>query len=65
MTAASYTVDMQEQSVIEDQRGVDVGQIRRQLCMTVPERVRTMVEAANVMMAFQEAARTSLRQPRH
>jgi hypothetical protein len=46
--------------VIEDERGVDVSQIRRQLRLTVPERVRTMVEAANVMLSIQETARASL-----
>lgn len=46
---------------IEDSRGVDVGQIRRQLAMTVPERVRSMVEAANTMLEIQRHARGSLR----
>jgi hypothetical protein len=43
--------------LIEDSRGVDISQIRRQLKMTVPERVRTMVEAANTLLAIQEKAR--------
>jgi hypothetical protein len=43
----------------EDWRGVDVGQIRRQLRMTTKERVRDMVHAANVMMAIQENARAA------
>jgi len=42
---------------IEDWRGVDVSQIRRQLRMTVPERVRTMVDAANVLIGIQDHAR--------
>jgi hypothetical protein len=46
---------------IEDSRGVDISQIRRQLRMTVPERVRSMVEAANTMLAIQERAQASLR----
>ena len=46
---------------IEDERGVDIGQIRRQLRLPVPERVRTMVEAANVMLAIQRTAQESLR----
>ena len=50
--------------MIEDSRGVDVGQIRRQLRMTVPERVRSMVEAANAMLAVQEHAQASLRRAR-
>jgi hypothetical protein len=41
----------------EDERGVDVGQIRRQLNLTVAERVREMVHAANVVMTIQENAR--------
>jgi hypothetical protein len=45
--------------VIEDSRGVDVSQIRRQLRMTVPERVRSMVEVANTLLAIQERARAS------
>jgi hypothetical protein len=40
----------------EDWRGVDVGQIRRQLRMTTKERVRDMVHAANVMMSIRENA---------
>jgi hypothetical protein len=50
--------------LIEDSRGVDVSQIRRQLRMTVPERVRSMVEAANAMLAIQDHAQTSLRRAR-
>ena len=41
----------------EDSRGVDVGQIRSQLNLTVAERVREMVHAANVLMTMQETAR--------
>jgi hypothetical protein len=41
----------------EDERGVDVGQIRRQLNLKVAERVREMVHAANVVMTIQENAR--------
>jgi hypothetical protein len=41
----------------EDDRGVDVGQIRAQLNLTVAERVREMVHAANVLMTMQENAR--------
>ena len=46
--------------VVEDSRGVDVSQIRRQLRMTVPERVREMVHAANVLLAIQARSRASL-----
>jgi len=41
----------------EDERGVDIGQIRGQLQLTVAERVREMVHAANVIMTMQENAR--------
>ena len=43
----------------EDWRGVDVGQIRRQLRMTTKDRVRDMVHAANVMITMQENARAA------
>jgi hypothetical protein len=45
---------------LEDSRGVDIGQIRDQLRMTVPERVRSMVHAANTMMSIQATAQASL-----
>jgi hypothetical protein len=44
---------------IEDSRGVDVSQIRRQLRMSVPDRVKSMVEAANIMLAIRERAQAS------
>ena len=47
---------MDPTSPLEDVRGVDVGQIRQQLRLPVKERVRTMVDAANRMMAVQESA---------
>lgn len=47
--------------MIEDQRGVDISQIRRQLRMPVPERVREMVHAANVMLDIQRTVQASLR----
>ena len=47
---------------LEDSRGVDVGQIRQQLRMTVPERVRTMVDAANVLLSIQARAQASFSQ---
>jgi len=55
---------MEQTPLIEDSRGVDVSQIRRQLQMTVPERVRSMVEAANTLLAIQQHAQASLRQTR-
>lgn len=39
--------------VVEDERGVDISQIRRQLALSVPERVRVMVKAANAIIAIQ------------
>jgi hypothetical protein len=45
---------------LENSRGVDIGQIRQQLRMTVPERVRTMVDAANVLLSIQARAQASL-----
>jgi len=44
-------------SPLEDWRGVDVGQIRAQLRLPVKERVRVMVEAANVLLGVQAHAR--------
>jgi hypothetical protein len=41
----------------EDERGVDIGQIRALVKLTVAERVREMVHAANVLMTIQENAR--------
>jgi hypothetical protein len=55
---------VEQEPPIEDSRGVDISQIRRQLRMTVPERVRSMVEAANTMLAIQDHAQTSLRRAR-
>lgn len=57
MTRAPYTAPMGETSVLEDWRGVDVVQIRAQLRLSVKERVRVMVEAANVLIGVQEHAR--------
>lgn len=48
---------MESFPVIEDARGVDVSQIRRQLDLSVPDRVRSMVDAANTLMAIQHHAR--------
>jgi hypothetical protein len=56
--------DVEEVPLIEDSRGVDISQIRRQLRMTVPERVRSMVEAANAMLAIQQRAQASLHRTR-
>lgn len=42
---------------IEDGRGVDVSQIRRQLRMSVEDRVRNMVEVSNTLMNVRATAR--------
>lgn len=52
---------MEQFDSLEDHRGVDVSQIRRQLQMPVPERVRSMVEAANTMLAIQKRGQALLR----
>lgn len=41
----------------EDERGVDVTQIRAQLRLTVEDRVRHMVEVANVFMGIRQEVR--------
>jgi len=38
----------------EDERGVDVGQIRSQLRMSVEDRVRHMVDVANTFMKIRD-----------
>lgn len=48
--AASYADPVDELPAIEDCRGVDVSQIRRQLRMSVEERVRHMVDVTNALM---------------
>jgi hypothetical protein len=47
--------------VIEDSRGVEISQIRGQLRMSVPERVRSMVDTANMMLSIQRTAQASRR----
>lgn len=42
---------------LEDHRGVDISQIRRQLRMSVEERVQHMVEVANKFMEIRSNAR--------
>jgi hypothetical protein len=50
---------MESASSLEDWRGVDVGQIREQLRLPVKDRVRVMVDAANVLLSVQEYARSA------
>ena len=42
---------------IEDSRGVDVSQIRRQLRMSVEDRVRHMVDVTNTLMEVRDTVR--------
>jgi hypothetical protein len=58
VTPRAYTSIVDSwQNPNEDARGVDVGQIRELLRMSVAERVRKMVHAANVLMTIQENVR--------
>jgi hypothetical protein len=43
--------------LIEDERGVDISQIRRQLRLPVEDRVRHMVEVINTLMEIRASAR--------
>jgi len=44
---------------LEDERGVDLGQIRAQLRLSVKERVAGMVSSANLMMHAREFAQAA------
>jgi len=58
VTPRAYTEHMEAwKNPIEDERGVDISQIRRQLQMSVEERVQHMVEAANTFMEIQSHVR--------
>ena len=58
MTPGAYTFTVDEwKNTNEDERGVDIGQIRALVNLTVAERVREMVHAANMLMTIQENAR--------
>lgn len=60
MTSVSTTSSTGEELPnLEDFRGVDISQIRAQLRLSVPERVRAMVAAANTMIALENSARQS------
>lgn len=48
---------MEQLPPLEDFRGVDIGQIRGQLRMSVEDRVRHMVEVANRLMEVRAHAR--------
>jgi hypothetical protein len=57
MISAPYTGDVELFPDIEDERGVDISQIRRQLRMSVEERVRSMVDTANTLMEIRASVR--------
>jgi len=48
---------MEQAPLIEDSRGVDVSQIRRQLRMSVEDRVRHMVDVTNKLMEVRATVR--------
>ncbi len=48
---------METTSSLEDWRGVDVSQIRRQLSMSVEDRVRHMVDVTNKLMEVRATVR--------
>ena len=52
-------MDMNQQSPLEDWRGVDVGQIRELLDMSVAERAAEMVRVSNLVMNAQEHAKNA------
>ena len=52
-----YTDAVDPFPVEEDERGVDVSQIRRLLDMTVEERVLHMVQVANAFIEVRQSAR--------
>jgi len=54
---------MEHFEITEDHRGVDIGQIRRQLRMTVEDRVAHMVEVTNALMEIRATARFVDRAP--
>ena len=57
MAAKEYTKSVEKwQNPNEDERGVDVGQIRELLRMSVAERAHEMVRVANLMAKARESA---------
>ena len=50
-------LNVEQLPVIEDERGVDISQIRRLLRMSVEERVRHMVDVTNTLMEIRSTAR--------
>lgn len=58
-------MDMNQQSPLEDWRGVDVGQIRELLDMSVAERAAEMVRVSNLVMNMQEHAENAREKAKH
>ena len=56
---------MNQQSPLEDWRGVDVGQIRELLDMSVAERAAEMVRVSNLVMNMQEHAENAREKAKH
>jgi len=50
---------MSEQQALEDERGVDVAQIRALLKLTPAERLAHMVEVVNTMQAIRDHAQAA------
>jgi hypothetical protein len=53
---AAYDVVMEQVSTLEDWRGVDLGQIRALLDMTVAEGAAEMVRVSNLVFEIREHA---------
>jgi len=47
---------MDDPQVLEDERGVDIAQIRARLSLSVPERVQSMVDSVNRIIAMRKMA---------
>lgn len=54
-----YGEPMSQVHTTEDERGVDVAQIRAQLRLTPAERVRRMTEIANQLLAIRARRRSA------
>lgn len=55
----TYADQVFEQQPLEDERGVDVGQIRALFRLSTAERCAYMVEVANAMLAIREHAQAA------
>jgi hypothetical protein len=57
MSLRSYAGGMDQLPTLEDSRGVDVGQIRDLLGLSVAERAAEMISVSNLIIEAQECAR--------